>query len=51
MFDEEEADRNVYSTVPFLGRRFHHALELLDPALGNETLLGKRLQIRHREQG
>gem|GEM_PF-5241297 len=36
---------------PFLGRRFHHALELLDTSLGTELLLGKRLQIRRREQG
>jgi len=36
---------------PFLGHWIHHALELLDTALGNEPLLGKRLQIRRREQG
>ena len=50
-FDEEEADRNVCSTVPFLGYRIHHALELLHTSLGTEPLLGKRRQIRRREQG
>gem|GEM_PF-7010814 len=51
LFDEEEADRNVCSTVPFLGHRIHHALERLDTSLGNEPLFGKRLQIRRRKQG
>jgi len=36
---------------PFLGHRGHHALELLHTSLGTEPLLGKRLQLRRREQG